>query len=729
MCKKLMFLISLVLLLGSVALADDYNYTGDYPWSQLYISPWNWEGPPFPPYGGPGPGDTAYIGGPELIVLDTDIEVENIRGPAWQAAYDDPGSDQLMLLVKDCNVLVTDRWRLEQTGDWTGYIEGYDGAKVFVDGRFQAHGDHQRVVISLFDTADFHVKDDVRAGDEDDDYFELNVTDSAYFYAGNDDEGFRHNEGTILINVDSNGILEAEYIRFRSKSDDGAATINVSENGQIIVNDDHMQMAGGSSPVTVNLSDNAIVDVDSDFRFGEDNDFDSTATLNMLTGDPFLAMGEHFRLFDDDEATGFVTVNLLAGLIDTSEGELRHEDLDSQWVINQCGDGVWVLDGDVVDEVLEHVLAGRWIPCPQLDCFGRISPRGNIRADYNTPEYPLDTKVYVELIEGEAWAPLPENGATGVPAIAELCWCPGELECPGPAEYHIFLSEDREEVEAGSLHCWQGVQTGTCFTTDPLCLGKTYYWKVDTVGDCCMYLGPVWQFTVVDRECFEDMEAYDAGNPIYETWLDGCGDVNGIGGNGTGSCVYTDTAIVHGGDKSMLYYYDCSGEDMAGDERDCNYAIATRDLAADLSSSCAEALELWFYGDPGNDATALEALFMQVTDGSSNSAVATYGDTAPEALADMQVAEWQQWDIALASFGGVDTTDIVSMSLGFGDVTNCHREKGGYGVMRIDDICIFPCRCVPKYTPDIVDLNDDCVTDWLDMKLVADDWLEDKRCN
>jgi hypothetical protein len=448
----------------------------------------------------------------------------------------------------------------------------------------------------------------------------------------------------------------------------------------------------------------------------------------MLTGDPLLTMGDHFRFIYNDEASGFVTVNLLAGLIDTSEGELRDEGRDDLWLVNQCGDGVWVIDGDVVDEILEHVVEERWIPCPQEDCWGEISPRGNIRAEYDTAEYPGDTKVWVETMDGQAWAPRPRNGETGVPTIAELCWCPGESECPEPLTFHVFLSDDKQEVEDGNLHAWQGAQTDNCFTTEPLCLGKTYYWRVESVFDCCYYPGQVWQFTVVDSECFEDMEAYDAGNPIYETWLDGCGDANGVGGNGTGSCVYTDTQIVHGGDKSMLYYYDCSGEDMSGDERDCNYAIATRALAADLSSSCAEAIELWFYGDPSNDATALEAMFMAVKDGGGNSAVATYGGTAPEALADMQVAEWQQWDIALTTFGGVDTTDIVEMSLGFGDVTNCHDQKGGYGVMRIDDICIFPCRCVPKYTPDVVDLNDDCKTDWLDIKMIADTWLVDRRC-
>jgi hypothetical protein len=441
-----------------------------------------------------------------------------------------------------------------------------------------------------------------------------------------------------------------------------------------------------------------------------------------------------FQFPAHDEAEGQVDVYLLGGIINV-EGELVHGDdgvYKDGWTVYICGDGVMVVEGDIVDDVLEEALDGHWVPCPQLDCFDRISPRGNLMVEYDTVEYPGKTKIWVEDANGDAWAPMPDDGATGIPAIAELCWCPGDSECPEPLDFHIYLSDDIEEIEGEqpSMHAWQGTQTGNCFTTDPLCLGKTYYWRIISVWECCEFIGPVWQFTVVESECIEDMEAYNnVTNPIWDTWLDGCGDVNGVGGNGTGSCVYSDNYILHSGFYSMRYLYDCSGEDMSGDERDCNYAIATRAIQADLSSSCAEALELWFYGDPDNDNGPLEVMFLAVKDGSNNSAVATYGDTAPESPDDMLVAEWQQWDIELSSLAGPDLTDIVSLSLGFGDVTNCHREKGGYGIVRFDDICLFPCRCVPKYTPDIVDLNDDCQTNWLDIKIVADNWLEDEYCN
>jgi hypothetical protein len=121
-------------------------------------------------------------------------------------------------------------------------------------------------------------------------------------------------------------------------------------------------------------------------------------------------------------------------------------------------------------------------------------------------------------------------------------------------------------------------------------------------------------------------------------------------------------------------------------------------------------------------------MYLVVSDG-TNSAMVVYGSRAPESLDDMKAAEWQQWDIPLSDFSdaGVDVTSVVSMSIGFGDPTNCHREPGGFGVMYFDDIALYPHRCVPKYTPDIYDTNEDCVVDWGDVKTITDSWLEDKR--
>ena len=188
MCKKLMFLISLVLLLGSVALADDYQWTNDYPWSYLYISPWNWDGPPFPAYGGPGIGDQAEVstGGP--IVLDTDIAVEELRGPAY-----DSDEDQIMYLLYDCNLIVTRDWRAKDDGDGVSIINMSDSAIVRCTGwdddkSFRA--DKGSIVLNMTDDTEFHTAGDFRFGDDDDDYLEINMSDNAYMNISKEDDGF-----------------------------------------------------------------------------------------------------------------------------------------------------------------------------------------------------------------------------------------------------------------------------------------------------------------------------------------------------------------------------------------------------------------------------------------------------------------------------------------------------------------------------------------------------------
>jgi hypothetical protein len=105
MCKKLMFLISFVFVLGMVTsvYADTYEWTNDYPWSSLWISPWNWD--PATPYGGPTDGDNArLLSGPMGPVVDGEATAYRVQGPAWEG-----GGDQEILLIKDCNLYVADR--------------------------------------------------------------------------------------------------------------------------------------------------------------------------------------------------------------------------------------------------------------------------------------------------------------------------------------------------------------------------------------------------------------------------------------------------------------------------------------------------------------------------------------------------------------------------------------------------------------------------------------------
>jgi len=640
MCKKLMFLISLVCVLGLVegVFATDYTWTNDYPWSYLYVSPWNWE--PVAPYGGPGSGDVAIIPSAGPIVLDTDIQVGEIKGPAWGG-----GADGDMYLIKDCNLIVEDNWRVEDTVPYTANIIVADNAKVEVRDRFYAHGDHQRVVMTLSDNAEFRVPDD--------DYFELNLTDNAYFYAGNDDDGFRQNEGEVHVNVSGNAVLEAEYVRHRCRSKGLTCTWTVSENGQVIVNDEHWRFAGGGSDVIVNVLDNASVDVAGDVIFAEDDSFAATATLNMNSTQS-ITMGGDLVLVADGDAHGFTTVNLNGGVIDVG-GELDYDTTD--WVINICGDGTLILDGDVVDDILAEAAAGRIVPCPQLDCRGEMSPRGDLMVDYNNVN-PGKTTVWVELNLEKAWSPSPADGATGVSSLGvDLCWCPGD----SAEVHHLFFSTDYDAVANRDPSAYVAPIHGhdnTCYPTGPLMLGVTYYWAVDEQdAGINIVSGDVWSFTVEQCRMIEDMESYNRNpNLIYDTWKDGCGDKYGMNGNGTGSCVDLSIDKIHSGSKSMIYTYENIRYSLW--ERDANYSEARRefDPALDLTSSGEAALVVWFHGSRDNGVTDMWLLLND-----NVGAMAKYGDNGDDP-ADITKEEWIDWNINLADLaaGGVDLLYVLS---------------------------------------------------------------------
>ncbi|MHC4337711.1 MAG: hypothetical protein ACYSTG_07160, partial [Planctomycetota bacterium] len=261
MCKKLMFLISLVsvLVLINSAFADDYDWTGTSPYSVLFVDPFNWD--PLEPYGPDDCGDRAVIEstGANPTVVVTAIEVGEVRGPAWESEGD---GDHEILLVGDAVLTVCTDWRVEKTLPDTAYITLQDNAAIHITGTddyqsFRARGDDQSVVITMSDNSEFTMVGDLKCGDDDDDYFELVMTDDAYMYVGKEDDGFRADEGQQVVHLSGNAVLECDLFRFRSKSSGKTILIDVTEDSQINVVDEHFQFCGGGSSFIINLTDTA----------------------------------------------------------------------------------------------------------------------------------------------------------------------------------------------------------------------------------------------------------------------------------------------------------------------------------------------------------------------------------------------------------------------------------------------------------------------------------------
>ena len=116
---------------------------------------------------------------------------------------------------------------------------------------------------------------------------------------------------------------------------------------------------------------------------------------------------------------------------------------------------------------------------------------------------------------------------------------------------------------------------------------------------------------------------------------------------------------------------------------------------------------------------ANDQLNVVLEDTSSNIGVVKYPDTNA-----LQEEWWHEWNIELEDFDacGVSLDNVSRIHICSGDKYN--PGLGGTGTLYFDEIRIFPTRCVAEYAP-TGDVTDDCVVDYVDVNVLATDWLED----
>jgi hypothetical protein len=319
-----------------------------------------------------------------------------------------------------------------------------------------------------------------------------------------------------------------------------------------------------------------------------------------------------------------------------------------------------------------------------------------------------------------AMNPSPADNAEDVSRDVILTWEPGAA-----AVWHdVYFGADFNDVNDGTdpnILPGRGRRGNNSFNPPGLLeSATTCYWRIDEVSsDANVCKGDVWRFAVTDCVVVDDMELYTPGrtspNSISNEWIDGVT-------NETGSLVdlgIAPAAPVHGGTQSMMYFYANDFDNGAG-----YYSEIEREYAdpCDWTAHGAKALTLYFYGDPNNDATATERMYVGLEDSSSSYAEVKYGDNG-EDMNDLKIAEWQQWNIVLRDFndGGVDLRNIKKLYIGFGDRID-PIVPGGWGIVYFDDIRLYGAQCIPEYGPD-VDLNEDCVIDFADVDIIANEWL------
>ncbi len=323
------------------------------------------------------------------------------------------------------------------------------------------------------------------------------------------------------------------------------------------------------------------------------------------------------------------------------------------------------------------------------------SPQGATTYDPGTLElaktyyWRVDEFDAIDTYKGEVWSfttqgavgdPNPANGAVDVKQTQIITFSPSVFA----ASHEVYFGTDKDAVknaDTGSPE-YKGTRDLGAESYDPGMLewNTTYYWRVDEVNNTnpdSPWPGILWSFTTANFLVVDDFESYndlDPTNPesnrIFNAWIDGYDDPTNGSLVGYDAPPFAEQTIVHGGNQSMPLFYDNS----------VGYSEATLTLTypRDWTENGVNTLTIWFRGDSDN---AAETLYVAL----NGSAVVNHDN--PDAA---QIETWTEWSIPLQAFAdqGVNLANVNTISLGLGNKNN--PQAGGSGTMYFDDIRLYP---------------------------------------
>jgi len=255
-------------------------------------------------------------------------------------------------------------------------------------------------------------------------------------------------------------------------------------------------------------------------------------------------------------------------------------------------------------------------------------------------------------IPAHAREPQPADGATNVSVESPLAWRAGREA----VSHEVYFGTDPNALDLA------GTVSAASYAPGALNLDSTYYWQVNAVQEDESWAGDLWSFATQAYLVVDDFESYtddiDAGEAIFDTWLDGW--VNETGST-VGNLVspFAEQTIVRSGSQSMPLFYD---------NTEAAVSEAELELAADWTANGIQSLTLYFYGDPDNTGQ----LYVKV----NNTKVPYDG-----AAADIARPAWQPWNIDLSAAGNV--SNVRSLTIGI-------EGAGATGVLYIDDVRLYP---------------------------------------
>jgi hypothetical protein len=300
----------------------------------------------------------------------------------------------------------------------------------------------------------------------------------------------------------------------------------------------------------------------------------------------------------------------------------------------------------------------------------------------------------IETYKGDIWAfttpgavgnPHPANGAVDVQINEILSWTAAETA----ASHELYFGTDADAVGSATTASpeYVGPRTLGAESYDPggLDWDSSHAWRVDEVYPTGTVKGLVWTFTTADFIGVDDFESYNdidppdaASNRVFDKWLDGFGTTTNGALVGNDLPPYAEQTTVHGGAQSMGYRYDNNLKTSEATLTLVHSAGSGQAYPRDWTAEGVTKLSLWFRGASANSA---ERMFVAL-----NGNIMVYHEDASAT----QIAKWTEWVIDLQEFVGVNLSNVNTITIGIGTKgPGAPGAAGGTGQMYFDDIRLY----------------------------------------
>ena len=334
------------------------------------------------------------------------------------------------------------------------------------------------------------------------------------------------------------------------------------------------------------------------------------------------------------------------------------------------------------------------------DYYWRIDECNTVSGTVKGPVWLFTTS------SGKASEPIyPANGGTASQPLT-LTW----TTCYGVVSHDVYIGRYLQSVAIATPDKdeYQGNWDDNSFNCSTLNMGATYYWRVDEIypGDVVVP-GDIWQFTLLDHMPIEDFERYISDPCLRQAW----------GGPGyPESAAYLYLEELDGAeetDQSLKMWY-ANQYNPYFSEGYLTYLGHYEDtwdpwtqtgsiiyVPLDMTAGRGGAIDLWWHGEAGNDDGVM---YVALEDADGNCVAVTYEPN-------MAALDWEVWRMELEEFsdGGLDVSEVNHIYVGVGDRFDPQPESVE-GKLWIDQIAVYPPRCLPEYAV-AGDVTGDCVVE------------------